>query len=474
MTSAILALSLAELADAIRTGKLSSVEATEAVLTALEGRGRALNATARLWSDYALSEAARCDEERAHGRLRGPLHGVPMAHKDMFYRQGQIAGQGSRIRADFQAARTATVLTRLDQAGAIDVGRLNMVEFALGVTGHNNHTGTPRNAHDPERITGGSTSGGATAVAAGLVPATLGSDTGGSIRIPASFCGLVGIKPTYGRVSRAGAMTLSFSLDHVGPLTRTSRDAALILQAIAGHDPDDTTTSRLPVPVYTAGLERGVGGLRLFHATSGLGCEIDPVIDAAVRDAIRALAEDGASVTEGGMENIARITAIRRLVLMAECSAVHRAHVQQRHADFVPQTLARMQPGFALGAVDYLSAMRSRARALDHFCATVFSQADLVVLPTCPVQTPRIADTDTGGDARFVETANAIGQLIGLSNWLGLPAVSVPVGLDGNRMPIGLQIIGRPFAEALVLQAAAAVERVFGPFRPSGFALAGT
>ncbi|HWL68356.1 MAG TPA: amidase family protein, partial [Geminicoccus sp.] len=151
MTSAILALSLAELADAIRTGKLSSVEATEAVLTALEGRGRALNATARLWSDYALSEAARCDEERAHGRLRGPLHGVPMAHKDMFYRQGQIAGQGSRIRADFQAARTATVLTRLDQAGAIDVGRLNMVEFALGVTGHNNHTGTPRNAHDPER-----------------------------------------------------------------------------------------------------------------------------------------------------------------------------------------------------------------------------------------------------------------------------------------------------------------------------------
>lgn len=474
MSSAILSLPLHELADAIRTGRLSSVEATEAVLTALEGRGRALNATARLWPDYALAEAARCDGERAKGRLRGPLHGVPMAHKDMFYREGEIAGQGSLIRGSFIAPRTATVLQRLDQAGAIDVGRLNMVEFALGVTGHNNHTGTPRNAHDPERITGGSTSGGSTAVAAGLIAATLGSDTGGSIRIPASFCGLVGIKPTYGLVSRAGAMPLSFSLDHVGPLARTSRDAAMILQAIAGHDPDDTTTSRRPVPVYAAGLERGVAGLRLMHATGGLGCEVDPVIDAAVRNAVRMLAEDGAVVEEGALEKVDAINAIRRLVLMAECGSVHRDHVRSRRADFVPQTLARMQPGFALSAVDYISALRSRGPALDAFCKSVFSRADLVVLPTCPVQTPRIADTDTGGDARFVSTANAIGQLIGVFNWLGLPAVSVPVGLDPNNMPIGLQIVGRPFADALVLQAAAAVERVLGPFRPAGFALSGT
>ncbi|WP_051329442.1 amidase [Geminicoccus roseus] len=474
MSHAILSLSLHELADAIRTGAVSSVEATEAVLTALEGRGRALNATARLWPDYALAEAARCDQERAQGRLRGALHGVPLAHKDMFYREGEIAGQGSVIRSEFVAPRTATVLQRLDRAGAIDVGRLNMVEFALGVTGHNNHTGTPKNAYDPERITGGSTSGGSTAVAAGLIAATLGSDTGGSIRIPASFCGLVGIKPTYGLVSRAGAMPLSFSLDHVGPLARTSRDAALVLQAIAGHDPDDSTTSRRPVPVFTAGLERGVAGLRLLHATSGLGCTVDPLIDATVRQAIQALVADGATVREGAMERVEQINAIRRLVLMAECGAVHRAHVQQRRADFVPQTLARMEPGFALSAVDYISAMRSRGPALDAFCKAMFSEADLIVLPTCPVQTPRIADTDTGGDATFVATANAIGQLIGVSNWLGLPAVSVPVGLDGNHMPIGLQIIGRPFADALVLRAAAAVERAQGAFRPAGFALSGT
>jgi aspartyl-tRNA(Asn)/glutamyl-tRNA(Gln) amidotransferase subunit A len=473
MSRDILALPLTELADAIRGGRISSVEATRAVLAALDGHGRTLNATALLWPEHALEQAALRDAERAKGMLRGALHGVPMAHKDMFYRAGQIAGQGSRIRASYVATRTAAVLNRLDSAGAIDVGRLNMVEFALGVTGHNNHTGTPKNAHDLERITGGSTSGGSTAVAAGLIPATLGSDTGGSIRIPASFCGLIGIKPTYGLVSRAGAMPLSFSLDHVGPLARTTRDVAAMLQAIAGHDPDDTTTSRRTVPPYHAGLERGVRGLRLFHATAGLGCTVDPVIDQAVRQAIAGLAGQGAVVEEGALDQVDEINAIRRLVLMAECGAVHRDHVVRRRDDFVPQTLARMEPGFALSAVDYLLAQRSRGAALDRFCATVFSKADLVVLPTCPVPTPRIADTDTGGDARFVEVANAIGQLIGVFNWLGLPAVSVPVGLDRNGMPIGLQIVGRPFAEALVLQAAAEVERGHGPFRPAGFAMAG-
>ncbi|HEX2527714.1 MAG TPA: amidase [Geminicoccus sp.] len=472
MSSDILALSLDELAHAIRSGKIGSVEATRAVIAALDGRGRALNATALLWPERALELAAACDAERAKGRLRGALHGVPMAHKDMFYREGQVAGQGSRIRGTYVASRTAAVLQRLDLVGAIDVGRLNMVEFALGVTGHNNHTDTPKNAHDLERITGGSTSGGSTAVAAGLIPATLGSDTGGSIRIPASFCGLVGLKPTYGLVSRAGAMPLSFSLDHIGPLARTTRDVATMLQAIAGHDPDDTTTSRRPVPAYHAGLERGVRGLRLFHATGGLGCTVDPVIDLAVRDAIARLGQEGATIAEGSLDKVEAINAIRRLVLMAECGSVHRDHVAERRSDFVPQTLARMEPGFALSAVDYLLAQRSRGPALDAFCAAIFSKADLVVLPTCPVQTPRIVDTDTGGDARFVETANAIGQLIGVFNWLGLPAISVPVGLDSNNMPIGLQIVGRPFAEALVLQAAAAVERSHGPYRPKVFAMA--
>ena len=242
IASELLAWSLAELVARLRSGDVSSREATEAVLAALDGPGRALGAVARLYPEAALAAADAADQARARGDLLGPLHGVPLAHKDMFYRSGQLAECGATLMRGHRPTVTATVLARLDAAGAIDVGRLNMVEFALGITGHNAHTGHPRNPWDTSRITGGSTSGGAAAVAARLLPATLGSDTGGSIRYPAACCGLVGLKPTYGRVSRFGCMPLSFSLDHVGPLARSAEDVALVMQAIAGADPDDPTT----------------------------------------------------------------------------------------------------------------------------------------------------------------------------------------------------------------------------------------
>ena len=242
-TNDILSLGVAELAAKIRLGEVSSVEATRAVLDALDSRGPALNAVARLYPELALAAAKAADEARARGEGLGPLHGVPLAHKDMFHRAGELAEYGSTLFRGHRPVTSATVIARLDAAGAIDCGRLNMVEFALGITGHNAHTGHPKNAWDPARITGGSTSGGATSVAARLIPATLGSDTGGSIRIPASLCDLVGIKPTYGRVSRHACMPLSFSLDHVGPLARSAEDCALILAAIAGRDPNDPTTS---------------------------------------------------------------------------------------------------------------------------------------------------------------------------------------------------------------------------------------
>ena len=240
--SELLAWSLAELVVRLRSGDVSSREATEAVLAALDGPGRSLGAVARLYPEAALAAADAADQARARGDLLGPLHGVPLAHKDMFYRSGQLAECGATLMRGHRPTVTATVLARLDAAGAIDVGRLNMVEFALGITGHNAHTGHPRNPWDTSRITGGSTSGGAAAVAARLLPATLGSDTGGSIRYPAACCGLVGLKPTYGRVSRFGCMPLSFSLDHIGPLARSAEDVALVMQAIAGADPDDPTT----------------------------------------------------------------------------------------------------------------------------------------------------------------------------------------------------------------------------------------
>ena len=224
----LLTWSLAELARRLRTGEVSSREATLAVLAGLEDAAAGLNAVARLDPERALEAADAADRLRAQGGELGPLHGVPLAHKDMFYRRGELAECGARLRRGHRPEVTATVLRRLDAAGAIDVGRLNMVEFALGITGHNAHTGHPRNPWDTGRITGGSTSGGAAAVAARLLPATLGSDTGGSIRYPAAACGILGLKPTYGRVSRHGCMPLSWSLDHVGPLARSAEDLALM------------------------------------------------------------------------------------------------------------------------------------------------------------------------------------------------------------------------------------------------------
>ncbi|MGD9510799.1 MAG: amidase, partial [Geminicoccaceae bacterium] len=259
----LLGWSLAELARRLRAGEVSSREATKIVLAALDGRGRELGAVARLDPERALAAAGEADARRLRGEPLGPLHGVPLAHKDMFYRAGELSEFGAALMRGHRPDETATVLTRLDAAGALDAGRLNMVEFALGITGHNDHTGHPRNPWDPRYITGGSTSGGAAAVAARLIAGTLGSDTGGSIRYPAACCGLIGLKPTYGRVSRFGCMPLSHSLDHVGPLARSAEDTALLLQVIAGHDPKDPTTSTRPVPNYLAGLHRGVSGLRL-------------------------------------------------------------------------------------------------------------------------------------------------------------------------------------------------------------------
>lgn len=454
---------LAGLAKRLAKGEIGAREATLAVLEGLEGRGRALNAVARLTPEAALAAADKADKARAAGQLLGPLHGVPMAHKDMFHRAGDLGECGSVIMRGRRHEVTATVIRRLDAAGAIDVGRLNMVEFALGITGHNTHTGHPRNPWDPSRITGGSTSGGAAAVAAGLVPATLGSDTGGSIRIPSSLCGLVGIKPTYGRVSRHGCMPLSFSLDHVGPLARSAEDAALLLQVIAGRDPGDPTTSGRPVPDHVAGLARPVRGLRLAVATGGLETPVDPEIGTAVEQGIAVLRGLGLAAAPVTVPSFGMLNALRRVLMLTECAAFHREHAAHRRQDFNPETINRMEPGFALSGVDYLRALSARGPLLEDFCRTVFADADVLALPTSPVPAPAIAATDTSGDARYLATANLLGALVGPFNYLGLPALTLPVGQDSAGMPVGLQLVGRPFAEGLLLRVAHAFEQATGP-----------
>ena len=460
--SDILELSLAALARHLRQGDVTARAATEAVLDALDGYGRTLNAVARLHREEALRDADACDRERAAGRLRGPLHGVPLAHKDMFHRAGRVSEMGTLIHRGAVATSTATVIERLDAAGAIDVGRLNMVEFALGVTGHNAHTDAPRNAWDPSRITGGSTSGGATSVAARLVPATLGSDTGGSIRVPAGLCGIVGLKPTYGRVSRAGAMPLSFSLDHVGPLCRSSEDAAIMLEAIAGPDPRDRTTSAHPVPAYRNALGGGLAGLRVLLARDCFEGPIEAEIERAWMEAAAVMRSLGALVAEGPLPAFGPLNALRRLVSVVEIAALHSDLVATRSRDYNATTLARMMMGFAIPASDYLRAVAARGPLTRSFCQDVFARADIVALPTTPVRTPTIAETGSGGDQRYVEISNRIGGLIGPFNYLGLPAISTPMGFDSGGMPLGLQLVAKPFAEGELLAVAHAFERATG------------
>ena len=462
----LLAWSLTELAAHLRAGQISSREATRAVLDALDGPGRDLGAVARLDPERALAAADEADRSRLRGEDLGPLHGVPLAHKDMFYRAGQLAELGAAMMRGHRPDVTATVLARLDAAGAIDVGRLNMVEFALGITGHNDHTGHPRNPWDRRRITGGSTSGGAAAVAARLIPGTLGSDTGGSIRYPAACCGLVGLKPTYGRVSRFGCMPLSHSLDHVGPLVRTSEDAALLLQVIAGYDPEDPTTGRRPVPTYLAGLRRGVTGLRLAVPEGGLDDALDAEVVVAVERSLASLADSGMRICRVAVPAFGPLNALRRLIMLVECAALHRERVETARGRYNPQTLSRMEPGFPVSGVDYARALGARAPMLRRFCAEVFADADILALPTCAVGTPGIADADTGGDARFTAIANRLGTLVGPFNFLGLPALSVPAGLDSAGMPLGLQLVARPFGEAILLRVARALEDAGGALGP--------
>lgn len=452
-------LGVAELAEGIRERQFSSAEATAACLARLKSIGPKLNAVAQIDEAFALAQADAADALLAAGRVPGPLHGVPLAHKDMMFREGRISACGTRILASTAAEETATVLERLDAAGAIEIARLNMVEFALGPTGHNVITGHVRNPWDPSRITGGSSSGSGASVAARLVPGALGSDTGGSVRLPASICGVVGIKQTYGRVSRAGAMPLSFSLDHIGPLARSVRDAAMVLEAIAGPDPRDPTTLDVPPPDLLGTLEDGVRGLRIAVPDDAAFADCDGEVMAAFHAAVEALKRAGAEIVPGRLPDLDRANRLTTLVISVEGAAYHANWLRERPQEYGAQTRARLLPGLYQPAVRYLEALSLRGPLLAEFVEIGMGGADAFLMPTSPATTPTIAETDVGGDAGAVQKVIAIARYTRLGNFLGVPAISVPAGFDARGLPIGLQIMGRPLDEALICRVARAYER---------------
>src|SRR5919109_1193596 len=384
--------SLRGLATLIQRQEVSPVEATQAVVDRVEKFDRQLNSFITLLRDEALTQARAAEQEIRAGHYRGPLHGIPIAVKDLFYTAGIRTTAGSKILHDFTPAYDATAVTRLCDAGAILVGKLNMHEFALGATNASSLIGACHNPWDTLRMPGGSSGGSAAAVAAGLCFGSLGSDTGGSIRIPAALCGIVGLKPTYVRVSRHGVFPLSWSLDHVGPMTRTVTDAALMLQVIAGHDRHDPTTRTAVVPDYSAALTMDIEGARLGIPQEFYFEQLDAEVRDSVRAAIQTLARAGAQVEEVSLPLSKYAAAAERTISWTEAAEVHEQFLKTHIADYTPDVRAGLLAGQLVLGKHYLKAQRLRSLVRQEMAAAL-RRVDVLVTPTVPVPAPRIGQT---------------------------------------------------------------------------------
>lgn len=466
-------LTLAEARDAIRAGKLSPLELTQAHLARVEALNPRLNAYLEVTADTALAEARAATVALAHAQADSlaPLHGLPLALKDLFDVRGLRTTAGSILFKDNLAAEDAFVTARLRQAGAVLLGKLNLHEWALGVTTNNPHFGPCRNPWDTDCIPGGSSGGSGAALAAELCLGSLGSDTGGSIRIPASLCGLVGLKPTYGRVSLRGVVPLSWSQDHVGPMARTVQDAAILLQVIAGYDPDDPYSAEASdakrgreawrsLPAKTALQRRGRRKWKVGLPDPYFFSDLHPDTEAAVRAAIETIEELGCEAREVSLEGHEAASRAGSTLLIAEAAAYHHDRMRDPRArgSIGEDVLTRFRWGEAVTGPEYALARRTQVQWRRKM-ARLFETIDLLVLPATPIPAPRIADSDgvklaTGALTRFTR----------LFNLTGNPALVLPCGFTvatprAKPMPIGLQIVGPAWGESKVLQLAHAYEQ---------------
>jgi aspartyl-tRNA(Asn)/glutamyl-tRNA(Gln) amidotransferase subunit A len=459
----ILDLDVAGLAEKIRGKQLSPVEVTNAYLERIEALNERILAYITITADDARAAAHQAESEILGGNWRGPFHGVPIALKDLCNTRGILTTGGSKILADFVPDFDCTVWARLHSAGAILLGKLNLHEFASGATNTNPHWGTCRNPYNLERIPGGSSGGSGAAIVAKMAAATIGTDTGGSIRIPAAFCGCVGMKQTWSRVSRYGVLPLADSLDHAGPITRTVRDAALMLQIIAGHDPHDSTSSAEPVPDYTQALNGDITGVRIGvirELMTGLSDEVAH----SFNEALRQLRTLGAVVEEVAVPHIEMSSTIATNIMFAESAEYHEQWMRTRPQDYGPDVRRMLEAGMLTPAIYYVRAQRSRAailgenlKALEHFT--------VLAAPTAAIPAPRI---DTGGralgpDGAPVDMVGSVLRFTAPFNVTGQPALALPTGLSAAGLPLSMQIIGKPFDEATVFQVADAYERARGP-----------
>jgi aspartyl-tRNA(Asn)/glutamyl-tRNA(Gln) amidotransferase subunit A len=447
--------SLTDTATAIASGATSAREVVEATLDRIERLDPLLHCFIEVDAAGARAAADLADRHREAGALLGPLHGVPVAHKDMYYRPERISACGSKLRSEWKGPHVATALDRLDRAGAIEIGRLVMVEFAMGPHGYNQNYPQCRNPWNAEYIPCGSSSGSGVAVGGRMVHGSLGSDTGGSVRCPAAVSGVVGLLPTYGRVSRRGAMPMSFSLDCVGPLARTARDCARLLGVIAGHDPEDASSLATPVPDYVAALDSAVPlpriGIARGYFDAGVHADVQKAIDAAIADLRRA----GFAVEEAAVpaDLLGEVAEVHPLVMKAEGAANHLDTMRAREIDYTVEVGHRLHSGFFVPAASYIRALKLRGFYLRELVEAVFSEVDLLLTPVLSIPVPSIAETSGKKGKDYLDMVVALTRNTKVVNYFGMPAVSVPCGFTSNGMPTAFQLIGRPLSEATLLRA---------------------
>ncbi len=455
-------LSLTEAAAALRSGAVTSQALTRDCLDRIGRDNPRLNAFIAFDGEAAMAQAQAADRARAGGQPLGPLHGVPLAHKDMFYRSGAETTCGSRIRTGWIAGSTATVLQKLDAAGAVTLGRLGMSEFAVGPLGLNAHFGAVRNPWNTERVSGGSSSGPGAAVASGLCYGALGSDTGASIRVPAAACGVAGLKPTYGLVSRAACMPLSHSLDVVGPLARTVADVALLTSVIAGPDAADPASLASPPGLVPATPGALPPGLRIGVPTSYFTDDLDPEMAALLAECHAKLAELGCTLVPIAIPAFREAAQIYGVILGGEASSIHGKWLRERPQDYAPQVRGRLLAGLQIPAADYVTALRARAGLLRRVLAEVFTQVDVIAAPIWCRLPPRIADVESETVQQAARTVGGVLRATLPANVLGLPALALPTGMTSAGVPAGAQLIGRPWSEPLLLSLGHAYQTCFG------------
>lgn len=463
-------MTLIEAAAALRQRKISSVELTLECLARIEKWNPELNAFLTVTAELALEQARRADADLAAGMDRGPLHGIPIAHKDLFCTRGIRTTGGSRTFAGFVPEFNAAVVERLESAGAVMVGKTNLHEHAYGITSENPHYGAVRNPWDPERSPGGSSGGSAVAVATGMALAATGTDTGGSIRVPASWCGIVGLKPTFGRVSKHGVLPLGYTLDHPGPMALTVRDLALLLQAIAGYDPRDPCCVDRPLQrCLPEEGEISLRGVRIGMPRNSYFDRIDKEVDSAVYFLGFTAEELGAELSRVQVPDGEQLNALAHLTLLAEAAAVHEPYLRKRRDTYGEDVRTLLDMGRLVPAVDYLQAQRLRKRILGVYL-DILQRVDALLLPATPMTAPRIGQKQVEINGEAEDTRIAATRLLRGFNLLGLPVLSLPAGFSSAGLPIGCQIVGRPWDEPLLLRIGAALEdRLQLPRRPPRF-----